>query len=601
MKKEEIIKELLTNTKFKNDTKSSLMKFSKSLLEKEYEMLFGSLNKSAILAKVCTQSVPIIGNNSYNLTLVKLTNEKLNNLQKFASASIIERNNISYKIHTNDTAVLYLSILSLIKSSIKELNDDEYCLLNNKGVMYNTKMYKFNNSELTSTIEDMTNYNFYYNENIKAGTSGNTSISYFSLSKDNKLINKDMYDIINIAKIKVIVSFNDENYIISVNNLTDWQILLTDIMNKKYIPIRIFLENVGLPERNMFYLKKINAALNKEYKELREDFAKNNGLIIVKSSDLKDKYNFKISDYLEDVSNNNFIIKVENGKLKKVYVPEQALLCLPFISNTIHNYDKDSFIFYRKEMKKFTPIIEYINLNSYYAIKKGLNVRDTLSLFVRDHFDMIDSKLEEDAKSSKTLYLTDYDDTIKKAVNKLKSVFFDKHNSTDNHQNDTLIIKEQKVSNVLFRLYPRVYSTTEYLTSKVYSNVDTQMTWFNSINSGLSFEREKMNTLLYLETFLKSLIKEGHSNIEVDLEKPILKKDGGIGFLDVIITSSFKEEKYGQVFEMKSITNYTPNIKQKCIEQAESYDIQRDIIDKNNIRKSYKDLDFLKVALLNLT
>ena len=606
LKKDEIIKELLTTTKFKNDTKNSLSKYSKSLLEKEHEMLFGVLTniKKPIIkpkvATVCTQPTPFVGNKSYELSLVKLTNEKLTNLHKFASASIIERNNVSYKIHTNDTAVLYLSILSLIKNSIKELSKEEYIILNNKGVVYNTKMYKFNNSDFTSNIEDMINYNFYCNENIKAGTSGNTSISYFSITKDNKLLNKDMFDIINIAKIKVIVSLNDENYIISINNLTDWQILLTDIMNKKYIPIRLFLENVGLPARNMFYLKKINAFLNKTYKSLREDFAKDNGLLIVSSAVLNNTYNFKIGDFLEDISNNNFIIKVDKGELIKIYFPEQALLCLPFISNSIHNYDKDSFIFYRKEMKKFTPMIEYININDYYVSKKGLNVKDSVSLFVRDHQDMIDSKLEKDAKSSRIVYLTNYDETVKKTVTKLKSNFFTKHNSTDNIQNDTLIIKEQKVSNILFKLYPRIYSKTEYLTSKIYSNVDTQMTWFNSINSGLSFEREKMNTLIYLENFLNSLIKEGHTNIEVDLEKPILKKDGNFGFLDVIVTSYLKGEKYGQVFEMKSITNYTANTKQKCIEQAESYDIQRDIIDSYNIKKSYKGFDLLKVALLNL-
>ena len=38
----------------------------------------------------------------------------------------------------------------------------------------------------------------------------------------------------------------------------------------------------------------------------------------------------------------------------------------------------------------------------------------------------------------------------------------------------------------------------------------------------------------------------------------------------------------------------------KDIEQAESYDIQRDIIDSYNIKKSYKGFDLLKVALLNL-
>ncbi|MFW6243369.1 MAG: hypothetical protein ACOC2W_04350, partial [bacterium] len=248
-----------------------------------------------------------------------LHNDKLKELQRYASASIIENEDGSFTMSPKDTSAIYLTILSLNKNNIqllKNFTPIDYNILNQKEYFYSFKTSMFN-----TFISNYTKASFYFNKNDKRGGSGNISLSFPSILKDDKIINQDMFNIINKAEIKIILIKDDNKYILDINNIDDWNNFINVII-KNYKPIRLFLNNVSFPECNNFYLKPINAYFNKIYDNIVGDFIIKNKLKKVKSKFLREKFNFDISNYVSDISNNNFFVKINNGVLEKLYIFE---------------------------------------------------------------------------------------------------------------------------------------------------------------------------------------------------------------------------------------------------------------------------------------
>jgi hypothetical protein len=507
----------------------------------------------------------------------KLTNKDLVQLQKFASASIIEETNGTFIMSPKDTSAIYLSILSLNRNLISKHPDFE--LLNQDG-----DCYTFNTSMFNSFIDKYKSFGFIFSENSKQGHSGNVSISYLTDTRDYKIINESMYNIISKSELKIVLVKDSEKFLLDINNISDWDNFIKNI--KEYKPLRLFIKNVSAPECCVFYLKPINAYLRKIYDDLMYDFSSKKGLIKMKSKEIRETFNFEISDYYKG-SNNNYYVEADGLKLLKIYLVEKTHLYFPYDVSDIHFYDDYSFYKSTYNLHKENSIFERIDPLQLYSDNLNNKKIDPLVFFNRKHMIDIHSIIQNNIKTSKDVILNESDSNFLKKLSSFKSNIFD---IVKNDEDKYIIrIKKRKDSNITVNLYDRKH--------KKYDNTDNQITWFFAINQGLSFEREKTLSVFFIQKFIYDLVKKGHRDIEIELEKPIQKKDGRQGFLDFVVTSKFKEYKYGQVFEFKAVYNWN---EENHTEQVNSYDITSNIIDKYNLNSSYEKLNYNEVKLLNL-
>jgi hypothetical protein len=520
------------------------------------------------------------------MAIKKLTKKRLSELKKYASASIIEGEDGSYSVSTQDTAAIYLTILSLNKNNVNIIEDitpSDYGIIN-QGEFF----YSFETSMFNTFIEKSKVHNFFFANNIKQGQAGNISLSYLSYSRNKKLINKDMYNIIIKSKIKFVVEDRVDShntFLVNIDSLSDWDIFLNDSM-KIYKPVRFFIEYVSPNECNNFYLKKINAYFNKVYKDITNELAKKEDLKLVKSKVIREEYGFNISNYINGVSNNNFLIKVIDGKLVNIYLIEPTFLYFPYEQNTTHNFDRDSFI--KREYDIFKDNELFVNINPL-ELYNNSDI-DTKAYFVRNESIIIEKINESNSKTSRDILINKSDEKIYNKLKDLKGNIFEV-SPIKGENNVKVIIKPKKDSNILVSLYERNHNR--------YSNIGNQIYWFKPYSSSLSFEREKILSVFYIESLVSKLVEEGHTNINISLERPTPKKSGGYGFLDLTITSNFNGFNYGQIIEFKAIYDFNNNVKEKCQNQCDNYDITK-IINEGNINESYGEKDCSYVELINL-
>ncbi|MCK9446639.1 hypothetical protein M0Q50_07235 [bacterium] len=513
-----------------------------------------------------------------------ITKKDICELQKFASASIIENVDGVFTMSTKDTNSIYLTILSLNKYLINKLSNIS---LKNQS----NNMYSFETSMFNSFIEKYKSNGFKFADNIKQGQAGNISLAYFSIKHNIKLLNEDMFNIINKVEIKIILTKNDSFYSLDINNIDDWDNFIKNVI-LEYKPIRLFLKNVSSYESNCFYLKPINAIFNKIFDESIEYFMICNGLIQMKSKEIREIYDIDLTKYISNVSNNNYQVKIINNKIDKIYLIEKTYLYLPFDNDDIYNFDKYSFIKNEFNLIEKNDIFEKIDVLKLYSYKNN-NVNtniDFLTFFFRKELKNIIKNIEKNIKTSKDVILNISDTKIIDTLSIYQPKVFDIVKNKNTKQ--TIRIKSLFDSNIDVILWDRSYNK--------YDNKEHQITWYNVIKDGLSFEREKTLSLFFIEDFITILISENHKNIKIELEKPINKKNGGKGFLDLFITSELNDIIYGQVFEFKAIYNYNSKIESESKKQSENYDITNSIIDKYNIKKSYNNYNCNDVTLLNL-
>lgn len=511
-----------------------------------------------------------------------LSNKELVELRKFASASIVEEIDGTFTMSPKDTSSIYLSILALNKKSISK--DSNFDLPNQNG-----DFYTFNTSMINDFIEKHKPFGFKFADNIKQGQAGNISLAFLTNTRDNKIINQDMFNIISKSEIKIVLLKDSDKFILDINSLEDWN----DFVNNKikdFTPLRLFIKNVSFPECNCFYLKPLNAYFNQIYKSLIDNFSKKNCLLELKSKEIREVFGFNISEYINNVSNNNFLVKVEEYKVSKIYLIEKTHLYFPYEIDDIHNYDNFSFIKKNYSLIKEDEIFERLDILDLYSdFYKNKNV-EKLTFFNRNETKNIHNTILNNIKTSEDVILNKSDELIISKLSKHDGEIFEVTLNKMNKHN--IRIKRKSDSDIEVVLYDRSYNSQD--------NIDNQVTWFTTINEGLSFEREKVLSIFYIEEFVENLKKIGHSNIRIELEKPINKKDGRKGFLDFFITSDSNDRKYGQVFEFKAIYRYTDSVKETCIKQSLSYDITSNIIDIQNLQESYEGLDYNEVQLLNL-
>jgi len=511
----------------------------------------------------------------------KTNNKKLKSLLKFASASIIENEDGTYQMSPRDTNSIYLTILSLNKNNIFDCSNIGY-------INQQEKFFSFKTSMFNDFIEKYKTNGFKFTDNIKQGQAGNISLSYFSYSHNKKLLNQDMFNIINKTEINIILTKDDNFYVESIKNLDDWNNFINNIINK-YKPIRLVLKNVSGYECNSFYLKTINAHFNKVYSDVVDDFIKSFDLKEMKSKELREKYNFELKNYISNVSNNNYQVKIVKGKVEKIYLIEKSYLFLPYEIDNVQNFDKYSFIKNEFNLIKDNDIFEKVDVLKLYSLTNSNKTIDYLTFFMRSEINNIHNRIDRAIKYSKDVLLNNKDSEYIKKITNLETKIFD---IVKNNNRPIARIKSKLESKIEVVLFDRKYNKID--------NRENQVSWFNVINEGLSFEREKTLSVFFIENIVDKLLNDNHSNIRIELEKPVKKFDGRSGFLDLFITSKKDGEIYGQVFEFKAIYNYSTSVQETCQEQADNYDITRNIIDKYNIKKSYYNYNNNIVELLNL-
>jgi hypothetical protein len=513
-----------------------------------------------------------------------LPNKERRELKNYASASIIEEEDGTYSISQKDTSAIYSTILALNKNSVTRINQ-ELNIINQEP-----DFYSFNTSMFNTFTDNCNKNKLILTQNSKQGNAGNISKSFFSLVKNTKIINTSMFRILNKAEIKVLV-LNDDNdkFIIDIESISDWNDFLENI--DKYKPIRLFLKNVSFPECNNFYLKPINAYITSVFKSLTDEFIKDNNLKEVKSRYIRENFGYEVSEYISGISNQNFIIDVKDNVLRKIYLVEKTQLYFPYEGNQIHNYDEYSFIKSKYKFIKNDPIFEILDVLDLYS-KKHNNTFDTKVFFLRKESSNIDSIIQKNIITSSDVLLNNNDDKYLTDLYKMEEGIVFSISKSRSGKNSTVRINDFKTSNIKVTLHDRSYNK--------YDNINNLISWFIAINEGLSFEREKTLSVFFIERLVKFLIDNGHTDIEIELEKPVNKKDGRRGFLDLFIKSVKDGNTYGQVYEFKAVYNYNDKSKEIFEEQALGYDIIHDIIDKHNITHSYDDCNHLEVELLNL-
>jgi hypothetical protein len=491
----------------------------------------------------------------------------------------IENEDGTYIVSPLDTSAIYLTILSLNREQIGV-----------SGFTYPNQesFYTFNTSMFNEFIESNKPLGFKFADNIKQGQAGNISLAYKTISKDYKVINQSMYNIVKKSQIVVVLIKDSQKYYLEINNLSDWNDFIQNKI-KESKPLRLFIRNVSPEECSTFYLKPINAHLNSVYKGLIDNFVLKNGLVELKSREIRETYKIDLTHYLENVSNNNFPVKVEDGQIKKIYLVEKTHLFFPNEVNAIHFYDNYSFIKREYQIKTSSPLFEIIDPILLFSEYFENSIIDPMVYFMRKQQIHIDTIIKNIIKTSKDVILNYSDVKILKRLGVFTGKIFDVVVNKEGKY--TVRIKEKNSSSIQVSLYDRHYNR--------FDNVDNQVTWFTAINQGLSFEREKTLSIFHIEDFVKKLIKKGHTNITIELEKPINKKDGRKGFLDFVIKSTFDGDTYGQVQEFKAVYNWD-SLKSIYQVQADNYDITQEIIDGYNISKSYEGMNFLEVDLINL-
>lgn len=361
--------------------------------------------------------------NSYNEYLGKINDGISDQKGRSLTNNITLKNCVNKSNQNNDQENYLLDNINNLDNmnsetkNIASKNDDEYININEQ-IKFNNKNKKRNNiininnlynneilSEKNGNIINNNNFDkkniedkvMIFNENYGGKTISN---NYNSLSEKEKNINENCH----YFSKKNIIKANDSNYVTidnKNNKFNKTNFILTVIVNNK----ESNKENEGLFSGFCNFCKKKNEKNNnKEYtnlknsnnelelisqklrdepydfdNKLKEDNKKEGNyenIILASTENRKFKYNFVLSNLLNEKNNNNDIIKLKNGlnndhnKERQYYLENQNLI----LSNkNIQNNEKDeSFIenqniYYnqnRKDKKSYYIVAEPIENNN---------------------------------------------------------------------------------------------------------------------------------------------------------------------------------------------------------------------------------------------
>lgn len=557
----------------------------------------------------------------------KLQNEEELKLKNYVSANIVERTTKeklkthkrkektitisgAYKIGENDTHVSHILAFKLISGSFIKYDDKKY----------NTTSYNIKNLRCDSYVFKTSTFNNFYIDyaqssniifsiNSKPGNSGNL-LGSISVVRNEKFLSRDMIDVIDRARIIIITKMNDVHYSIPIDSMEEWK-YYTEELSLTYVPVRVYIKNVSPTSSIMFYIKKINADITKEFSNVI-DFHKNKNKCEIetyKATYIKKEFGINMSDYY-DVTNNNYSIVLVDGKLEKIYIYEDTLLYFPYETDNEFDFSVNSF--YKKSVTKksngLCDLVEIIDLVAlYYDMYSDTSYcRFTkLDFFAQKIKPIVNQCILSTVKNSslKNMILGIDDEKMMEKLTNLKSNYFKiTPFIEDNTINYGVTVKHNKKIKIM--LYKRVFNLNTK--QNIETNETNQFFWFNCYAKNYNTQREFICSLLFLEELINDLVKKKHTNITIELEKIVKKKNiidnkKNYGFIDAYVHSTLNNDKFAQSFEFK-VDYSKPTVFIEDLEQANNYDILYEYVNINNINNSYKykHFDYNKVVSINL-
>lgn len=530
------------------------------------------------------------------------------------------------------TAEYITGLLRNYNSIVKLPPDVQSHVMSDNSIQVWYDLYAINSDALTDTIS--TSIQGSKQENT-SGRAGNVSKSYFtpyynpvcmaamtSLGIDSKSKILSTYQVELLKKMRAYIVMDSENdsHGILLNGKSKEEI---DATIKKYVddgytPVRLLFENLPPEQSNLFNIKPISDIITNEVDAQISTYftAKNMNAKKLSAYEIKNDYGVSLSEaFSNKLSNHRFWCTFHaNGDLDEIFLIPQKQLYFGFTKELDDGFHFDAHSCVKKPLNKKEGVIsvearnkkgeryevdivdldlyrimernnygdlrtinngrpkEYkIDLYNYIIVKNGKTIKEAIKKAVKT------SRIQSDNESD--LMITS---TLKRACEQKDSTFnLIKHGIKHSLNEDLRVAyKTTALSGITVEVEER---QTKNVISK---NDEATMHYVCLHKNNLSYEREKVLTVLFVEHAVRHLKNTGHTDIKIEFEKRVPKHDKSTGYLDLIITSDLGGERHGQVFEFKAWYLFGSDAVKKLTEQCDNYRIQ-EMMDRRGVIKTY--------------
>lgn len=539
--------------------------------------------------------------------------------------------------HINDIVVLPGDIQELIR----EEND----------IRVWGDLYALNSTDLNSRLSESISGN---RGNVPGGNAGNIAVAYFTpylsqicksalqsrgidIGEKAKLLSQDQMDKLNEIEAYLVMDKDNINIGIPLKHLSKESLdfAISHWKHLGYAPVRIIFENLLPGHANAFNTKPVNdrvkVVMRNEIKKFFE--IKGSRAEFLSSAHIRENYGINVQDAVKrQLSNNGFWCTFDhNEALKEIYILKYKELYFAkvndfgqfkvqfsensFVDRSVKRKDDVLFLTGKNKdgVERVTEVIdldvynvfERTNYNGFLSKNAGRGKNHKINLY--DYIiDSCGDKIEELLSSTKELstYHGDNNDdeavqrtlqSLSKEPNAIFSLVKTKNESTG--VDDLMIqIKNSAKINATVSFYDRSFTDSPRRTNDNNSVIN----FTNLHKSNLAFEREKVMTVLFVQTALDWLKTNGHSDIYVELERPTRKTNNESGYLDCTLYSKKGGIQYGQIYEFKSWYDFELNAQTVLKLQCIGYDV-KNVINKRGVTINYSDENIHSVKGMNLT
>lgn len=523
-------------------------------------------------------------------------------------SEIVINNEKQYVPNTNEkdsslTAEYLLNLIKHKKSIVVLSNEITIAIKEDNGIQYWSDLYAIDSTFLNRKVSTMISG---ITQDSKSGPAGNLSMAYLTpylnplcvsffankgLSENSKILSTTQYDLIN--QTTPILYFEKEGdnefvYQIDLNKVGHDEIdnVTSQLLVAGYRPIRIAFKNISPEQAVIFNLKPINTYLRDTIykKEVEKFLGKKRGELVTMSSKDLARQGINIKDILSSkFSNKRFYCLLNNEKeVTDIFLVKQKFIYFPY-SNKIErkpSFNDSSFanqklavnagVYYIKRKTVVSEedisveeldIIDILKKNNYKDINKlnKTNPRpiDMYQFIIHDEQEKITQIIE--SNMMKSCFFSDAfgDEDIKTNLRKMSvlpdsSFKLSKIKISQSRIEDIQVTFEGlSTSGVKMYLYDRYHLIPV-------TNEQQGLAYVRTHKENLSFEREKVLTVMFIDNMIKKLKQEGHSDIEIYLELKVdvlnleeLTKPQN-GYLDCIVSSKNAGIKYGKAYEFKA-------------------------------------------------
>lgn len=550
------------------------------------------------------------------------------------------------------TAEYILILLRYVNDIVTLPGDIQELIRDDNDIRVWGDLYAMNSTDINSRLSDRISGN---RGNVAAGNAGNIAVAYFTpylssicksalqsrgivLAEKAKLLSQDQVELLRAMEAYLVMDKENVNIGIPLKHLSkeDLDYAIDHWKHQGYTPVRIIFENLLPGHANVFNTKPVNdrvkVVMRNEIKKFFE--CRNLRADFLSSAALREKYGISVQDAVKrQLSNNGFWCTFDhNDDLREVYILKYKELYFAKVNNYGQykvQFGENSFVdrsVKRKDDVLFLTgkskggldnIVEVIDLDVYNVFERtnyngfltknaGRGKSHKISLY--DYIiDSCGDKIEELLSNTKALstYHGDNqdDEYVQKVLHNLskntESIFsLAKTQSETTGIADLMIqLKSSAKIGATITFYDRTFSDAP---SKHTNENGSVINYVNLHKSNLAFEREKVMTVLFIQTALDWLKANGHADITLELEKNTRKKTGDSGYLDCTIYSTKDGVQYGQVFEFKSWYDFEASSQEVLKNQCAGYDV-KNALKKRNVTVNYSDEDIYCVKGMNLT